>query len=112
MLLGFQNHIDLVKRLREVPDGEQYIKALADLISIDNGTYVYHWLYLEDMPTAELEKYREQLAGTGWDEVADKAITLSSLHDATGIDRMGRTNDFVRDYAVSVSDLKRLNPGL
>ena len=87
MLLGFQNHIDLVKRLREVPDGEQYIKALADLISIDNGTYVYHWLYLEDMPTAELEKYREQLAGTGWDEVADKAITLSSLHDATEIGR-------------------------
>ena len=112
MLLGFQNHIDLVKRLREVPDGERYIKALADLISIDNGTYVYHWLYLEDMPTAELEKYREQLAGTGWDEVADKAITLSSLHDATGIDRMGRTNDFVREYSVPVSDLKRLNPGI
>lgn len=112
MLLGFQNHIDLVKKLREQPGGEQYVETLADLVSIDNGSYVYHWLYLEDMPASELQKYKEQLAGTGWDEIVDKAILLSTIHDATGVDQMDRTNDFIRQYSVPVADLQRLNPGL
>ena len=112
LLVGFQNYIDLRSKLMADPAANaQALKDLAETLSIDNGSYVYHWLYLENMSTEELEQNAADLAAyPAWAELMQRALTLSSLHDSTSTDRMTRTRDLLDIYSLSIKDLTRLNP--
>jgi len=112
LLIGLQNYIDLRDNLSTDPAANaQALKDLAETLSIDNGSYVYHWLYLENMSTEELEQNAADLAAyPAWNELMQRALTLSAIHDSTSTDRMSRTRRLLDDYSLTIKDLTRLNP--
>ncbi len=112
LLIGLQNYVDLYAALSKNPEGNaDLLKALPETLSVDNATYVYHWLYLENLPAGDLEKYKAMMDPySDYSMLIDRALLINEAHARTGIPVMKITDETARKYGFTVSDLKRLNP--
>lgn len=112
LLIGLQNYVDLYTALSKDPEANaDLLKALPETLSVDNATYVYHWLYLEDMPKDELQKYLEMVGPySDYGALISRAILLSDAHARAGIPVMKLTGETTQKEGFTLSDLKRLNP--
>ncbi len=112
LLIGLRNYVDLYTALSADPEANaDLMSRLADSLAVDNAAYVYHWLYLENLPGSELAKYKEMTTpGSDIAVLIDRAIDLSEAHARTGIPVMAHTEQVAKQYGFSIEDLKRMNP--
>ena len=111
LLIGLANYTDIYTALSKEPEANaDLLEKLPGTLSIDNASYIYHWLYLEDMPAEELEKYQEVAQGSDLEALINNALIILEAHKRTGIPVMDRTKKLINQYGLTISDLQRLNP--
>lgn len=115
MVVGLNNHIDVVERLSaktdRTPEEDALLKAVRERLPLEYALRVYPLLYVDGYNISDLGH------AAGVDDVTDvfalpavarEGAMLLEAHEATGIDPMARTQQVEKKYGINRTDWGRI----